>query len=216
LPRPFHCRSEFRRRIDTKKRKARDSNPQAARAAACFQDRFPGTDRRLVAAGCLPSASCGGRNRTCVTTVQSRQPVPAQAPPHRLFETRSSRKGSGFKGRPPTMSRSPISKECPVGVEPGTAAKRWSRQLGRLEPLPLGQGHVLKAEGVRVELTRLLRSTADHPADGAQAAAIAGWLALPFRRQSSGGRNRTSNLRLNRPPPYRLATPDYVSQDGRI
>ncbi len=34
--------------------------------------------------------------------------------------------------------------------------------------------------------------------------------------QSSGGRNRTSNLRLNRPPPYRLATPDRVSQDGWI
>ena len=32
---------------------------------------------------------------------------------------------------------------------------------------------------------------------------------------SSGGRNRTSNHRLNRPQPYRLATPDYVSQNGR-
>ena len=47
------------------------------------------------------------------------------------------------------------------------------RQLGRLEPLPLGQGHLLKAEGVRVELTRLLRSTAF------EAAAIASWLAFP-------------------------------------
>ena len=54
-------------------------------------------------AGCLPFVSCGGRNRTCVRTVQSRQPVPAQAPPHRLFETRSSRqaRGEGFEPSPP-------------------------------------------------------------------------------------------------------------------
>ena len=30
------------------------------------------------------------------------------------------------------------------------------------------------------------------------------------RTRSSGGRNRTSNHRLNRPPPYRLATPDHL------
>ncbi len=39
-------------------------------------------------AGCLPgSPNCGGRNRTCVVTIQSRLPVPAQAPPHRLRHT---------------------------------------------------------------------------------------------------------------------------------
>ena len=40
-----------------------------------------------------------------------------------------------------------------------------------------------------------------------EAAAIANWLALPFC-ESSGGRTRTSTRRLNRPLPYRLATPD--------
>ena len=35
-------------------RKPWDSNPQAARAATCFQDRLPGTARRVVAAGWLP------------------------------------------------------------------------------------------------------------------------------------------------------------------
>ena len=64
-------------------------------------------------------------------------------------------------------------KECPARVEPGTDAQRWSRQLGRLEPLPLGQGHV-KAEGGRVELPRHCCSTAF------EAAAIARWLAVPF------------------------------------
>ncbi len=45
--------------------------------------------------------------------------------------------------------------ECPAGVEPGTAAERLSRQLGRLAPLPLGQGHV-EAEGEGVEPPRLI------------------------------------------------------------
>ena len=30
----------------------------------------------------MTSLSCGGRNRTCVKTVNSRPPVPARAPPH--------------------------------------------------------------------------------------------------------------------------------------
>ena len=31
--------------------------------------------------------SCGGRNRTCVSTINSRLPVPAQDPPHQLVRT---------------------------------------------------------------------------------------------------------------------------------
>ena len=35
----------------------------------------------------MTSMNCGGRNRTHVTTVQSRLPVPAQAPPHQVSFT---------------------------------------------------------------------------------------------------------------------------------
>ena len=40
-------------------------------------------------------------------------------------------------------------------------------------------------------------------------------LACPSVFQSSGGRDRTSNRLLNRELPYRWATPDHFSQDGR-
>ena len=71
------------------------------------------------------------------------------------------------------------------------------------------KGTWIKAEREGVEPSRLLRSTAF------EAAAIASWLALPLM-ESSGGRTRTSTRRLNRPLPYRLATPDQRSQDGWI
>ena len=65
----------------------------------------------------------------------------------------------------------------------GKSALRESnppRQVGSLEPLPLGQGHV-KAEGEGVEPSRLVRSTAF------EAAAIANWLALPLLKAPAGG-----------------------------
>ena len=71
------------------------------------------------------------------------------------------------------------------------------------------KGTCREAEGEGVEPSRPLSSSRF------ERGAIANWLALPFSK-GSGGRDRTSNHRLNRPPPYRLATPDRASQDGRI
>jgi hypothetical protein len=86
---------------------------------------------------------------------------------------------SWFKARQPTVSRSPIDESALRESNP-------PNQLGRLEPLPLGQGHV-KAEGGRVELPRHCCSTAF------EAAAIANWLALPLIIQKL--RWQESNLR---------------------
>ena len=83
-------------------------------------------------------------------------------------------------------------------------------QLGRLVPKPIGQGHVLCR---RKERESNPQSSCARPASNGVPSPIG----LPFRFcPSSGGRNRTSNHRLNKPTPYRLATPDHVSQDDWI
>ena len=125
-------------------------------------------------AGCLPSSSCGGWNRTNGLLGQGQASLPTATTPHR--------------------------EKCPAGVEavfvlPPSAfflaiARRPQLLVGSLEPLPLGQGHV-KAEGEGVEPSRLVRSTAF------EAAAIAGtdaqrWSGLPFRCEL---RRQESNLR---------------------
>lgn len=61
------------------RRKPWDSNPQRAYTRTCFRGRLliqPDDFRNL--------SSCGDRNRTCVTTVNSRLPVPARTPPQEL------------------------------------------------------------------------------------------------------------------------------------
>jgi hypothetical protein len=85
----------------------------------------------------------------------------------------------------------------------------------------------IKAEVEGVEPPRLLRSTADHPADGAQAAAIAGtaaerWSGLYFHwwKAPVAGLEPAVGLsprRINSPiPATNSGTPDHVSQDGWI
>ena len=70
--------------------------------------------------------SCGGRNRTCVCAVNSRDPVPTQDPPHRgLNQT----------------SNFPLetSKKRPVGVEPTLPPWQGSR-------LPLHHGRKIASQ----------------------------------------------------------------------
>ena len=205
-------------------RKARDSNPQAARTAACFQDRFPGTDRRLVAAGCLPFISSGGWNRTRAPTrsvgppgsepgVTTSSNYPGSSFLRNTLKSRQAR-GEGFEpplpgskpgGLPLADPRSP---GVPCGSRTRLASDQPSVGARSPEPLPLGQGHV-EVERERVGPSRL--PALDRVRSGCHRR-----LTCPsVLSSSSGGRSRTSNLRLNRPPPYRLATPDHVSQNGR-
>jgi hypothetical protein len=61
------------------KRKPWDSNPQRDLSRTCFRGRV------LSQYGWLPWLNgCGDRNRTCVTTINSRLPVPARTPPQSL------------------------------------------------------------------------------------------------------------------------------------
>jgi hypothetical protein len=144
--------------------------------------------------------SCGSRNRTRVTTGQSRLPVPTQASPHQFsisWGGRSRTCGHVVQSHVflPTET-TPQSQEGRAGLEParwcltGTrsatelptqiqSALRESnppRQVGSLEPLPLGQGHVVLKRKVR-ELNPSRRSSRSA---AFEAAAIANWIALPF------------------------------------
>ena len=97
-------------------------------------------------------------------------------------------RGEGFEPSPPASKAGRLPLADPRSLRSALWESNPPRQLGRLEPLPLGQGHLLKAEGVRVELIRLLRSTRPTLRVGArEAAAIADWLALPFCHQAPVG-----------------------------
>ena len=92
-----------------------------------------------------------------------------------------------------------------MGVEPGTAAKRWSRQLGRLAPLPLGQGHLKRKEresNPQGSSLGRFRGGCHHP------------LACPSVQTGCGGRNRTCDVTLNRRPPVPTQAPPQ-SKSGR-
>ena len=82
-------------------------------------------------------------------------------------------RGEGFEPPSPGSKPGSLPLADPRSTRSALRESNSPRQLGRLEPLPLGQGHV-KAEGGRVELPRHFCSTAF------EAAAIANWLALPF------------------------------------
>ena len=64
------------------RRKERESNPQGSNAR-------PASNALAIANWlALPyHQGCGGRNRTCVRAVNSRLPVPARAPPHRVVQS---------------------------------------------------------------------------------------------------------------------------------
>ena len=110
-----------------------------------------------------------------------------------------------------------------MGIEPGTDAKRWSRQLGRLAPLPLGQGHSKrKGPTLRRCPSRTLkahRSAAfahgchrGHRRGTVRSMVAVVRLALPF--PGCGGRNRTCDVTLNRRPPVPTQAPPQ-SKSGR-
>ena len=64
------------------RRKERESNPQGSNAR-------PASNALAIAHWlALPlHPGCGGRNRTCVRAINSRLPVPAQDPPHRIVQS---------------------------------------------------------------------------------------------------------------------------------
>jgi hypothetical protein len=97
--------------------------------------------------------SCGGRNRTRVTTVQSRLPVPAQAPPQSLWHSVA---GAGVEPADTWFKAMYFYRQKLPRIEESVLREsNPPRQVGSLEPLPLGQGHKLfQAEGEGVEPSR--------------------------------------------------------------
>ena len=92
----------------------------------------------------MTSVSCGGRNRTHVTTVQSRLPVPAQAPPHwRSISCGGRNRTCG----PVVQSDGFLPAETTPHRESALRESNPPVQVGSLAPLPLGQGHVLFHQG---------------------------------------------------------------------
>ena len=88
----------------------------------------------------MTSMNCGGRNRTHVATVQSRLPVPAQAPPHRVSVYIA---GAGIEPADPSFKATDFyHQKLPRIVKSALRESNPPVQLGRLAPLPLGQGHV--------------------------------------------------------------------------
>ncbi len=119
-------------------------------AATCFQDRFlirpDGFRYQAAEAGVEPTRR---RSERLILPLDDSASFARRDTARRLQA-----RGGGVE--PPSPGSKPgslpladprsTSRECPVGVEPGTDAKRWSRQLGRLAPLPLGQGHIERKE----------------------------------------------------------------------
>ena len=101
----------------------------------------------------MTSRNCGGRNRTHVATVQSRLPVPAQAPPHQVTSKLRGRnrtcgpvvQSNGFL---PTET-TPHREACPAGIEPACPA--W--KAGTFAARPRARESFIKAEAVGLEPT---------------------------------------------------------------
>ncbi len=170
-----------------RERKPWDSNPQAACAATCFQDRL------LIQPDDFRLSSCGSWNRTNGLLVQSQASLPTATIPHRsCFQrhtrsTHGSRRAAGagiepadswFKARHHYQQRLPRIGRVPCGSR---------TRLARLEAWNLcrsAKGTLLCEGGRRG--SRTLKAVSLAPAF--EAAAVASWLALPFvklRRQES-------------------------------
>jgi hypothetical protein len=165
------------------RRKPWDSNPQGFHP-------HPRSRRAPDPAGWPPSsfANSGGWNRTSGLRVQSAASLPAATAPDLIF---SEARGEGFE--PP----SPGSKPGGLPLADPRSAPRESNppvRVGSPAPRPLGQGHDSDAaEGGGVEPPRLIA----RPGSGRVPSPIG----LPFRirkQTSTGGRNRTCGLLLNR------------------
>lgn len=85
-------------------------------------------DSRLLP---LDSSSCGDRNRTCVTTVNSRLPVPARTPPHQSQESRANRDMHSLRlcGSRLSTFNSRLYSVSVVGFEPTVSCARGTRKL---------------------------------------------------------------------------------------
>ena len=107
---------------------------------------------RLASVAAPTSSSSGGWNRTNGLLVQSQASLPAATTPdrssvgHPASVRSSGRRGrtsvSWVKARRPTASRSPITSSTRSALRESNPPS----QLGRLGPLPIGQGHVRRKE----------------------------------------------------------------------
>ena len=152
------------------------------------------------------ASSCGGRNRTYASSLQSQASLPAATTPHRFTEGRA-----GLEPARWYLTGTCSAAELPTQGKSALRESNPPRQVGSLEPLPLGQEHVVcrSAEGEGVEPSRLsldrFRSGCHHPL---------ACPSVPF--QSCGGRNRTCVGRLTAACPYQHGLHRIISQDGWI
>ena len=135
-------------------RKPWDSNPQADVPPAVF--------KTASSSGRMTSvASCGSWNRTNGLLVQSQASLPAATTPQYLSNSDTGCR-SKFAGKHSVRESHPICElqRLTPRLRAGESALRESnppRQVGSLEPLPLGQEHVLlQAEGEGVEPVKAL------------------------------------------------------------
>jgi hypothetical protein len=146
-----------------------DSNSQAAFSRHLFSRQVPHP------AGSLPFSSCGGWNRTNIKTFRASHPAVRRP---RKNQSMSKARGEGVE--PPQPGSKPGG--LPLADPRSRSALRESNspiQLGRLAPLPIGQGHMKRKE--RESNPQGFRSTVF------ETAAVANRLALPLelRRQES-------------------------------
>ena len=145
-----------------------------------------------------------GWNRTNAVQLQRLAMLPTASTLEKVTPTchqGSGRRGrtsvSWFKARRPTASRSP-NVVLPIDSRRVSCGSRT--RLSGLEDQclkPIGQGHA-EAEGVRVELTRLVARLFSKQ--------LPSPIGLPFPA-SCGGRNRTCVVALNRRPPVPTQAP---------
>ena len=181
-------------------RKPRDSNPQTAKPSPVFKTgsstirmasvKFRGLESNQRTPGSGPGVTT---NSNCPGSFFSR---------HGSYRTSSGRRGRTsvfwFKARKPTASRSPIT------FQSALRELNPPRQLGRLAPLPLGQGHARRKER---ESNPQGSSLGRFRGGCHRQLACASVLRL---------RQEGSNLHplLNRQVDYRYRIPDQCSRDG--
>lgn len=116
-------------------RKPWDSNPQTR------------LTRRPVfktgsSSGRMTSVSCGGRNRTCGPVVQSDGFLPAETTPQCEAGRTTLRAGPGFEPARWCLTGACTAAELRTQIKSALRESNPPCQFGRLEPLPLGQGHL--------------------------------------------------------------------------
>ena len=124
----------------------------SGRAATCFQDKLliQPDDLRIPHFPFRIPKSSGGWNRTNDLLVQSQASLPAATAPDRLFFRHGGRaevRGEGLEPPSPGSKPGSLPLADPRSVQSALRESNSPRQLGRLEPLPLGQGHMLRRKG---------------------------------------------------------------------